>query len=107
MTKGFPRMSPKQKELCPSGYVWLTNYNMIQKDFVFNNGFLDEEENCDFYVDYIKKSREMYGDVAVTPAFDSLERPLSNNTVAIYVLHPGVRRINKTLKILKSRRDIK
>ncbi len=107
MTKGFPRMNSKQKEYCPSGYIWLTNYSMINIEFVFTDEGVEEIESCDSYIEFIKEQREKYGSIIVTDAFDIFGRPLKHTDVAIYVLHPGFRRVQKTLRILKAKRDIK
>ena len=104
MTKGFPRMSLKQKEYCPSGYIWLTNIGIIE---TYSMHDFDEEDEYSHYINFIKSCREKYGDVIVTGAFDVHDRPLKHTDVAIYVLHPAIKRINKTLKILKAKRNIK
>ena len=107
MTERFPHMNSKQKEYCPSGYVWITNMNMTQPDFVFTNDGIREEETGDRYTTYIKRCRDKYGDVIITDGFDMLGRPLKHTDVAVYVPHPAIRRVQKTLRRLKAKRDIK
>lgn len=102
MTHKFPRMNSKQKEYCPSGYVWLTNYNIIG---MYRLSVLSSEiDEYTVFTEFVSECREKYGDVAVTIGFDVLGRPLTNTDVAVYVLHPAVRRVKKTLKRLKARR---
>ena len=115
MTKGFPRMNSKQKEYCPSGYIWITNINYcpdrtllgITENEFLNGIALTHGIVFPEYIDAIKKYREKYGDVMVTDAFDVLDRPLKHTDVAIYVLHPAFWRVQKTLRRLKAKRDIK
>lgn len=99
-------MNNKQKEYCPSGYIFFTNID-IRDSFPFSPDGLGEYGEYSFYIKTIKTTREKYGNLIVTDAFDVLGRPLSNNIVAVYVLHPAIKRINKTLKILKAKRNIK
>lgn len=97
----FPRMNYKQKEYCPTGYVWIKN--IVVRSSLYRL-FRDIDEYDDF-TQQISRLRSRYGDVQVTVAFSlSGKATGDNNIVAVYVPHPAVRRIHKRLRIINYRR---
>lgn len=92
----FIRMNRQRQAMCPTGYIWATNIDTKQP--VYIDIFLGVTP--DEYIQVTKdKYRKQYGEVQiVTPAYDNAGNELNDGSVAIYVPHPAIRRVNKWLR---------
>lgn len=96
MTTGFPRMNSKQRELCPTGYLFITNITYNSDRWLTIFGYMTYMESCHHI---LSEYRKRYGDVqTVSPSYDSLGREQSDTVVALYVPNPALRRIQKWLR---------
>ena len=102
MKHKFPRMNQHQKDVCPSGYVWITNINVEDKhsfmDAMLNTMF-DTDGHRNFFQRTKDTYRKLYGDVqVVTPAYTNAGIELKDDSVALYVPNQGLRRIQRWLR---------
>lgn len=96
MVKGLPRMNRQQHEHAPKGYVFATNITQYGDRQLSPFGTMTI---TDFYIETLKQYRKLYGDVQVcSPAFGMFGEELDSNTAALYVPHPGVRRVWRWLR---------
>ena len=95
MKHKFSRMNQQRKDVCPSGYVWITNIstepNYLFIDAIFNGG--------DFFQRTKDTYRKRFGDVqVVNDAYSNAGVRLNDDSVALYVPHPAIRKIWHWLK---------
>lgn len=94
----FLKMNKQRNDVCPLGYVWITNISSNCK-----YSFIDALFNKKYFGDFFQRTKDMYrklyGDVQVcSPAYDNTGNELEKDTVALYVPHPAVRRMQRWLR---------
>lgn len=92
----FIRMNRQRKEVCPTGYMWVTNIKISQPSYVDIFMGITPEGLFQVTKDDL---REKYGDVMIiSPSYDNNGNELGDNVVSLYVPHPAIRRINRWLR---------
>ena len=98
MNHKFSRMNQQRKDVCPSGYVWITNIS-TDPNSLFIDAIFGTFGSEDFFQRTKDTYRKLYGDVMViNDAYTNSGIKLKDDSVALYVPHQAIRRITKWLR---------